>query len=75
MVTAKSQAKWRDRKAKGLVKFIPCPLCGKPCRVDSTRSPLHTLCWRKTDEGRSYMREMQKKSRAKKSKAIYPHSK
>ncbi|WP_144871443.1 hypothetical protein [Hyella patelloides] len=66
MATAKSQAKWYERSLKGLVALNPiCPVCNKRCRADSSKAPYHTQCWRKTDEGREYMREMKRKSREK----------
>jgi len=64
MATARSQAKWRDRVNKGKVKQNQiCPMCGKPCRADSIHAPLHTKCWRKTEEGKKYMRLAKQKSR------------
>ena len=68
MATKEAQAKWRDRKKKGLIaKNLICPICNKPCRSDSSKAPYHTKCCQKhTIEGREYMKEMKRKSRAKK---------
>ncbi|VEP13087.1 hypothetical protein H1P_1810026 [Hyella patelloides LEGE 07179] len=64
MTTAKSQAKWRDRVAQGLVeKNLLCPVCNKPCRADSSKAPYHHKCWRTTNEGKAYLRKMKQKSR------------
>lgn len=66
MATAKAQAKWRDRARKGLTKkFVTCPICDKPCKADSSKSPYHFKCWSTTDEGREYLRLMKQKSRKK----------
>ena len=66
MATAKSQAKWRKRSRMGLIEQNSiCPICNKSCRADSSKAPYHTQCWRKTDDGREYMRKMKQKSRTK----------
>ena len=72
MVTAKSQARWRDRVAKGLVSLNPiCPICQKKCRSDTKKRIeikgksclVHHKCWLKTDEGRKYLAQKKQESR------------